>query len=267
MSQEVDIALRMSYLNSSGVYCVASELYARVHRLIKEWHTKARKNPIVAAAQRRLLLPNVEEAAVTALLSWIYQTPMVSQNAAEMYAVWSLSSDLGVIALAEKSLDQLINDFSGVVQHIEENGVPLHTLVGSGGLDDTNVIEVILDKVFKDESPAPRLLELVLRTLADHLNSELWAIIKDPIGHTKALGLIDTLIDRRFVRPEQHTVASVKPESDVGGTDLSHPVEQDERQTPEDVHSMQSTHEQSQFEFKGNHHSTIKGLATDHNGV
>jgi hypothetical protein len=232
MSRAVSIATRLGYLTPQGVYGVATAVFAKLHLCAKQVRAAAQQDPVWAAAQRRLLLPEVEDTAVKALVQWIYQGTLCPQDAAHLYALLDLTTKLGVEALSEICLTRLAVGFSDAIQQARSTGIPLHTLLDHGQQPANRVVEVVLLNVFKDEGAPTRLLDLVVETLADNLDKILWTQLKDLIGHGMAVRLIDALIDRQHIKVEPFGFKGVKIENGDAATERSLPVVNNNHQLP-----------------------------------
>ncbi|KAJ4373106.1 hypothetical protein N0V83_003397 [Neocucurbitaria cava] len=213
-SRNMSVRARIPLLKSHAVQTVAQSLYVRLHQVKKMEAQKAKDDSVKAIAQKRLILPGIEETAILSFVQWIYQRPMQCEEPDMLYAVLNLATKLGVEALAETCLSKLYNAAADSIQHARANAVPIHTLLGYGSGAADPVLEIVFINVFKDKSPPKRLLKLVIDTLAHCLDFELWAHLRELIGHEMALQLVEGMINSREVKIEHFDQTSFNSESD-----------------------------------------------------
>ncbi|KAL6705028.1 hypothetical protein ACN47E_007431 [Coniothyrium glycines] len=213
VSPGVDIATRIGYLNAAGTFGVTTEMYSRVHRFIKGVQSSAKTNPVLATAQGRLLLLNHDETAIDALVEWIYNATVSSQTTVQTYATLGLAMQLDVAALAEKCLEKLTDGFNYAVFRACCDGVPLfHLLDPTGQVDD--IVKILVNSISRGDNTHQRLVELVMETLADHLDAALWKHFRALASPQRTLQLMDTVVKRRLIKPERHSARSPRSEND-----------------------------------------------------
>lgn len=213
LNRELVLRERLSPLKSQGVHAVAARLFKTLYEVEKRETQDAANNSVKAAAQCRMLLPGIDITIVKSLIQWIHQQPLNCTRPDSLYDLLNLANHLGVEALAETCLSKLCNAATDSMHCALAGAVPLANLLGYGSGAADPVLEVIFINVFKDKSPPKRLLKLVIDTLAQCLDTELWAHLRELIGHEMALQLVEGMISRE-VKIEQSDQAILKSESD-----------------------------------------------------
>ena len=217
-NHDTSLRARLPLLKSRGVRTVTEHLYARLHNIGKTDAEKAKSDRLKAAAQRRLLLPDTDECTVQSLMQYIYHGTVHYESAEQLYALLNLSTELGVETLAEICLSKLSNAATDTIQGALASGIPIQSLLGYGSSCSTdNVLAVIFINVFNDKNPPKRLMDLVIDTLADSLDMDLWGQLRDVIGHAMALQLIEAMIVRQQTKAKHST--SVKFEGNGSATE------------------------------------------------
>ncbi|KAH7337913.1 hypothetical protein BKA66DRAFT_555278 [Pyrenochaeta sp. MPI-SDFR-AT-0127] len=201
-NRDMSLKERLSLLQSRGVRIVAELLFAKLHKITKSENMKAASNPVKAAAQRRIILPEFEATTVQSFIRWIYQGSLTYQNADQLYALLNLSSNISVPSLSELCLQKLHYAAIDTIRLAIANGDRIQALLEFGSAHTDNALKVVFTNVLKDKDPPKRLLQLVIDTLADNLDMELWAHLRNLIGHELALQLIEVMIDRQQIKAE-----------------------------------------------------------------
>lgn len=113
---------RLACIDPDGLLAVLHSLPAKLRKFSVKETQDARKDPIKAAAQGRLILPKENSETVQALLVWVYQGRLDYQNA----------DQLGIETLAVTCLTMLCNDTSRCLQQARSHKLPLQYLLGYG---------------------------------------------------------------------------------------------------------------------------------------
>lgn len=154
------------------------------------------------------------------------------------YALHALAATLGVTQLAEKCLGRLCLETKDMVEEAFCRGLSLQRLLendSESGAEDLqaipparNVVHVVFAHVLKDPKPPKRLVGLVINTLADHLDSDLWLKLAPQISHAISIQIISTILIRRQVKSEDAKSLRIKSESvsTCGELTLFAPVKQ-----------------------------------------
>jgi hypothetical protein len=231
---DLSLAGRLELLKPLAVQAVAAKLYARLHDINKAEVRKAEKDPLKAAAQHRLLLPDVEEATVRCFMQWVYNKTISYKDYEQLYSILKLATQLGVDELASICLNQLYTAANDSLLYASTHGVSLQTQLGYGpdaATDD--IVGVVFKHAVKDENTPKQLKNLVIDTLAAGLNTELWMHVKDLVNHGMALQVIEAMINlRQYVKLETDDQESIKSESeDTSGTSIQSNVPADDEET------------------------------------
>ncbi|EDU44852.1 BTB domain containing protein [Pyrenophora tritici-repentis] len=190
-----DLSIRLSHIKSRGVQTIVEKLYVLIHQITKKEEKRALKEKLRAAAQHRLLLPDVDSEIVAILMQWIYHGALHYQDAEQLYAVLRLAIMLGVDALAEICLTKLYDAASESIEDASNSGVKLQTLLGFGPDSVDHALGVVFKNVINDRRTPKRLRDLVIDALAASLDKELFTKIKDLISKEMALEIIEAMID------------------------------------------------------------------------
>lgn len=80
-----------------------------------------------------------------------------------------------------------------------------------------NVVQVVFQHVLQDKNVPKMLIDLVVNTLAQHLDPSLWEQLEPMISHPMSPCLINAMVARPRVKDEDTNTPSVKSESDSTG--------------------------------------------------
>ena len=216
MSSDMGIRERLLLLNSPAMHAVTGHLFAKMHKIHKAEAFKAKTERVKAVAQGRILMPEFTDATVRAFVQWLYHSTVQYQEAKELYALWDFSNQLGTEALSEICLTELYNAACNGIRHALAQGISISSLLLDNRPEITdNVVDVVFIHVLKDKQPPGRLLRLVIDTLADNVDANLWAHVKTMISHDKALQLIEAMIMRQQIQIPNVNPENVKSENDA----------------------------------------------------
>jgi hypothetical protein len=235
---DLSLAGRLEILKPHAVQAVASQLFVRLHAINKAEVKKAEQDPLRAAAQHRLVLPDVEEATVRLFIQWIYRGTLSYKGSEQLYSILKLATELGVDALASICLNKVYKAANDSLLHASAHGVSLRTLLGYGpdaATDD--IVGVVFKHVVKDENTPKQLKSLVVDTLAAMLDYDLWQHVKDLVNHGMALQVIEAMVElRQRVKLETNDQEEgIKSESEgVSSTSMQSTVTVDDER-PSDV--------------------------------
>jgi hypothetical protein len=82
----MSIQLRLQALNSRAVLAVTERLSSELRNIKVEEREATKTNDVKAAAQRRIIRPNVEDRTVRSLIHWMYgQQALVYDDAEHLY--------------------------------------------------------------------------------------------------------------------------------------------------------------------------------------
>ncbi|KAL1792430.1 hypothetical protein ACET3X_008937 [Alternaria dauci] len=195
---DLSLSGRLDLLKPHAVQAVVSKLFERLHAIQKSEVKKAERDALKAAAQYRLILPDVEGATVRCFMQWIYRARSMYADSEQLYSVFTLARRLGLDELASICLNQLYNAATDSLMHSDDHGIPLQTLLGYGpDVATDDIVGVVFKHAFKDEDAPKQLKSLVVDTLAASLNPELWQHVKDLINHGMALQVIEAMVGLR----------------------------------------------------------------------
>lgn len=209
----LDLGLRMrpSLLNSEGALEVAAEVCAKLQRIKATERQKAKTMVIKAWAQGRLLLRDASEKSVLSFVEWAYHSTLRYEDAEHLYSLWHLAKRLQVHALAHECMDRLCDSASSSICNALSNDVPLRYLLGLGSPEEKyaaaavkdDIVATVFSHVLNDTDPPASLSQLVVNAMAQSMDSELWAELKDMVNHDVARQLIEVMMIQRDIKPEQ----------------------------------------------------------------
>ena len=242
---DLSLASRLELLKPQAVHAVASLLFARLHAIRKSESQKAKSEPLKAAAQHRIILPDVEESTVRTLMEWMYQRKYPLMETEQTYAVMKLAQQIGVVVLAEECRTGLFNVTNATIERADADGTSFQTLIGYGtkpAADD--IVAVVFNHAMKDESTPQDLKGLVIDSLAGYLDIELWQHVKSQINHRTALEIIQAMVKlRQIVKIEMDGQDSIKSESqEISSASTPEDMEVDEDKKPIHVKEQNGNH-------------------------
>lgn len=212
-NRDVSANARLPLLNSQGVQHVAEKLFTKLVRIGRVDRLKAKTDVVKAAAQHRILLPNIDGTTIQSFVDWIYRGAIQCSDAEQLYSLLDLSIQMGTKALTELCVSKLHVTASDCIRQTLANGLDVEALV-SPTSSPPNVVAVVFGHVIKSERPPKRLLQLVLDTIACNLSEGLWAQLKESMTHQMTLQLIDSIVALKLVKAEEGHLMGVKSEKE-----------------------------------------------------
>ncbi|KAJ4310578.1 hypothetical protein N0V94_008365 [Neodidymelliopsis sp. IMI 364377] len=224
--QTLSLDERLALLNSEGALEVAEELCAQLQRVQAMEKQSAKGSANRAMAQRRILLRDVSEKAVSSLVEWAYdQRGLHYDNAEHLYDLYLLATRLKFDELAEQSLDRLFTQTSSCIDYTLASGLTLRCLLRFGSSEEedpmavdpqaNDVVATVFRHVLQDQDPPERLLQLVIDTMATYMDSALWAELKPTVSQNIAHQLVGIMVAYREIKNDQsvHSAKRIKLES------------------------------------------------------
>ncbi|KAL5117039.1 hypothetical protein ACEQ8H_004998 [Pleosporales sp. CAS-2024a] len=221
----LDIDSRLQALQAKGVFAVAQSVAGILRQIKYQEHDAATTNLKKATAQRRIILPDTtEDRVVRSVVLWLYSHGMLNYDDSEhLYAIYVLAMTMGISQLAETCLSKLACDATDAIEEEMQNGRSLRQLLednrnpsaanshSSGS--SKNTVQVVFDHVLDDSNPPQRLVELVIGTLADHLDVSLWSTLGPRFNLSLSQKLIKVIAERRQVKIELRHNRQARSES------------------------------------------------------
>jgi hypothetical protein len=218
MVSDMGLKACLALLKPRGVQNVAAELYSLLFRIQKSEAKTIKDDPVKAAAYGKLFLTNFEEAAVRSFMQWMYGGQFEDHGAEEMYALLMLATELQVVALMEACMTKLCGAVTANMEQARSSGIPLRALLGYGSGPPENsdiAIGVVIGHAFKNNNIPRRLFKLVVDTLADDMDAELFVEIKDLISRDMAIQLLEAILARqKAIKGQLYDHACVKSEGE-----------------------------------------------------
>lgn len=222
---------RLRLLNHKGMLVVCDRLIGAFTRIEASERVKAEKQPVIAIAQGRVLLPGVDEQSVQSFVAWLEHDRLHCETDKQLYALYKLAVKLGVDTLADQCVIQLFEKTSEILRCAYAQGSSLQSILGYGepeGRAQTlnqytppdSAIRVIFERVLNTDQPPHRLVKIVSTILAQYMDLELWLHLKLTVKHQFALHIIAEMAARREVKVESDTYdgGHIKREIHEGGT-------------------------------------------------
>jgi hypothetical protein len=132
--------------------------------------------------------------------------------------------------LAEKCLSTLSRDSQDMIEDAFCQGTSLQQLLrlssetqaeeGRAVAPTKNVVEVVFEHVLNDVNPPKRLFNLVVSTLAEHLDTDLWLKLAPRTTLPMSIQIISTILIHRQVKTENFEGLRLKSESVSTGDEL-----------------------------------------------
>jgi hypothetical protein len=213
--RETDPKVRITFIGSRGVHAITEKLFSALYHIDKRETAKAKDDPVIAAAQKRIFMPGAEKDTIQSVMEWIYQgeLDLKCKDPQPLYNALQLATQLGVEALSEFCLTKLCNAADDSMRSAAANGTSLKSLLGYGPGPSDNTVEVIFKHAVKDLDAPKRLQEMVVNILAGSLDVSLWSEIKVVVNHAIALQLIEAMLDyRQQITTRRHDHADIKEE-------------------------------------------------------
>lgn len=212
--KEVDWEVRITHIEPSGVHAIAGALFGLLHRINKHEIAKAEKDVVCAAAQNRILLPDMEKETVCLMMQWVYHGKLECEDPQQLFNTLQLATRLGIEGLSESCHTRLYNAANDSMQNAFSTGATLKSLLGYGPGPSDNVMGVIVKHALTDDDTPKTLQNLVVNMLATSLDTELWAQLKDLVTHNIALRIVETMLEYR-----QQITAGVLDNSSIKSED------------------------------------------------
>lgn len=173
---------RLQVMKPEAVLAVLRRLYQSLWRIKATEEQKAANNELKAAAQQRILLPNVDENAVGAIVQWIYKGTLRFTDANNLCEIYGLAGRLGIQQLADTCMSKLSGGTLAALQHANIEGIHLQELldrpqppITQGSLPD--LVRTVFFFVLKHEKPPAALKQLVIEAIADSADAGLLAVL------------------------------------------------------------------------------------------
>jgi hypothetical protein len=213
--QNLSLGERLALLNSEGALEVAEELCTQLQRVHATEKQSAKSSIGKAMAQRRILLRDVSEKAVSSLVEWACdQRDLHYDNAEHLYDLYLLATRLKFDELAEQSLDRLFTHTSSCIDYTLASGLTLRCLLWFGSSEEEDptvadpqtddVVATVFRHVLQDQDPPERLLQLVIDVMATCMDSRLWAELKTTVSQNIAHQLVGIMVAHREIKNDQN---------------------------------------------------------------
>jgi hypothetical protein len=172
------IAPRLQLMKPEAVLAVLKRLLLALRNLKTQEESKASKDSIKAAAQRRIVLPNADEDTVGSLLHWAYNNELHFLDASHLCNIYELAERLGLQELTEICLAKLSNAASAAIEDAEVAGISLRELLDGiqiaaddrpeGARDPlSDVVRTVFTFVLQQKRPPVILCHLVIEAVAN----------------------------------------------------------------------------------------------------
>ncbi|KAJ6284266.1 hypothetical protein J3E71DRAFT_360410 [Bipolaris maydis] len=211
-----DIRARLACIKPRSVYAIVQKLFARLHRIEKKEFEAAKKDPLRAAAQKRIVIPGFEQDAVQFVMQWIYKGALSCEDLPQLYNTLQLARLWGIEALVEFCENKLYTIINGLLQSKLGHCTALQSLFECSLNQDDNSLRVIFQIILKDQNAPKRLQELIIKAVATDLNLETWPKLKPLVSHDTVVKLIGTLVQKYAPRS-----ASISSNRDMDNEDKS----------------------------------------------
>ena len=172
------IVPRLKLMKPEAVLAVLSRLYRALRKIKTQEEDKASRDSIKAAAQRRVILPYVDEDIVGSLLHWIYNNELHFLDAAHLCNICEMAERLGLQELTDSCLAKLSSAASAALEHAGAANIPLRDLLeeiqtavdsGTEAARDplSGVVRIVFTFVLRQKCPPAILKHLVIEAVAN----------------------------------------------------------------------------------------------------
>jgi hypothetical protein len=140
------------------------------------------------------------------------------------YALHEVATKLGMTVLKQQCLARLLTDTENMILAAFSEGLTLQEVLGldsrnsekvatqAKAIASDNVVQVVFNHVLQDAKCPPRLLDMVISTLAECLEPGLWQELTLMVNHRISLLIIQAMLERRQIKMEEMQGLDVKPE-------------------------------------------------------
>jgi hypothetical protein len=198
---------RLQLLKVEHVITLVQDLYESLRNIKAKEKKKALTDKVKAAAQMRIILPTYDGVTVGCVVSWIYQQKLHFSDAYQLYQIYQLSDMLGVEALAEICVNKMLSAATESIKLATSQGLGLSALLdqdrdqfptNENRVDDplAAIVPMLFTRVLKDGKAPDVLQNLVITSIADSRDLDLFYILKDLFGRSMALDLAEALMKR-----------------------------------------------------------------------
>jgi hypothetical protein len=170
-----DPRTRLQVLNHYGTRLLAGELFNSVLEITEEVKKEAKKNVVMAAAQKRIITHDSDGQTVQAVVRWLYMKDLTYKDAEHLCNICKLANDLGIAELAQSCMAKLYTAAWSSLNNAYERGIPLCELL-EGSNDVTiaegdhpglsNVVRTIFNYVFSAKGPPSVFVDFVIEAIA-----------------------------------------------------------------------------------------------------
>lgn len=192
---------RLQVLHSEATLNVLVQLNYELWDIKRAEVELARTSNLKAAAQRKLLLPNVDLDTVGPFLQWLYQGRLQIRTPKQLCKVYGLAENLGVTNLAQTCLSKLSTKAFDAIKRAASDGMTLRALIDSAQAssqedqhdpDDpfAGIVWTVFEFVLQHEDPPMELQHMVIEAIADSADNELL----DSLIPKMSVGILQKLI-------------------------------------------------------------------------
>lgn len=205
--QPSEVLHRLQLLKVEHIFTIVQDLYQSLRNIKSKEKKKALTDKVKAAAQMRIILPEYDPVTVGCVVSWIYQQKLHFSNAYQLYQIYQLADKLGLEALAETCVNKMLSAATESINLATTQGLGLSVLLdqsrdefstNENGVDDplTDIVPMLFTRVLKDGKAPDVLQSLVITSIAESGDLNLFYTLKDLFGRSMALDLAEALMKR-----------------------------------------------------------------------
>jgi hypothetical protein len=216
-----DIQSRLQVLNTNAIFFVTQRLSRFLSKTKNMDIAGCKINDRKAAAHGQIMLPDLDETIVGKFVDWLYERKLPHCSATDLCNMYHLANHLGVEILAEQCLDMLTNAALPVIENASVNGSSLRELLNEERPDTNanaplaNVIPTIFNYVMQDPKAPYVLQHLVVRTIAEGADEEVYNLVEPRLTLGLSLQLNRALLVSRRVNSVKSEQVGLKQDGEV----------------------------------------------------
>lgn len=198
--KEDTVTQRVRRLSNVGVRALSQKMIGFLDDIRLQESALAYKDPVKAAAQGRIILPNADENTLSRITRWVYNKELFCQDARDLCQIRAVAEELGLIDLAETCLSRLSSSASAEIERAHLEGKDLCSMFSSNTDLKPGAPFSFLWSVFRhvmeSDNPPELLQELVVNSLALERDGRLFKFMAKRLNGTMKDRIINALYEK-----------------------------------------------------------------------
>ena len=179
-----DVFTRLELLDNEALLAVVERIKSSMSAIKRGEKGVVLKDPIKAAAYRRVLLPNADAEVVFIIVNWLSNQDLSFANAKQLLLVHEVSNHLDITSLTAQCMDLLCSAVTRIIDQSKNAGMALEDVlnmrihtheVGTpiGPLSTMDVVGEVFHYTLTSENPPAALRTLVVNIIVENGDEEL----------------------------------------------------------------------------------------------